>query len=67
MPSDRLAKVLALAAELPDAERIELTRELLRSLPDDFDEEIERRLDEVDDGSAELISWEQARSAILRD
>jgi len=43
MPSERLARVLALAAELPEEERVELARELLRSLPDDFDDEIEPR------------------------
>ncbi len=67
MPSERLARVLALAAELPQEERVELARELVRSLPDEFDVEIERRLDEIDDETAELISWKEARAAILRD
>jgi putative addiction module component (TIGR02574 family) len=70
MPSKRFADALKLAVELPEQERAELVRELVRSLPEDFDEfdrEIERRLDEVDGGTAELISWEQAREKILRD
>jgi Putative addiction module component len=70
MPSDRFGEALKLAAELPDEERAELARELIRSLPDsfdDFDSEIERRLDEVDNCSAKLIPWEQARELILRD
>jgi hypothetical protein len=70
MPSERFGEALKLAGELPDAERAELARELIRSLPesyDAFDSEIERRLDEVDNSTAKLISWEQARELILRD
>jgi hypothetical protein len=33
MPSDRLAKVLKLAEELPEEERVDFTRELLRGVP----------------------------------
>jgi hypothetical protein len=50
-------------------ERAELVRELVRSLPedfDDFDREIERRLDEADSGTAKLISGDEARGMIIR-
>jgi putative addiction module component (TIGR02574 family) len=70
MPSNRFGEALKLASDLPDEERAELARELIRSLPesfDAFDSEIERRLDEVDEGTAKLIPWEQAREMILRD
>jgi putative addiction module component (TIGR02574 family) len=70
MLSRRYADALKLAADLPKQERAELVRELVRSLPedfDDFDREIERRLDEIDDGKARLTSWDQAREMILRD
>jgi len=75
MRSDRLAKVLKLAEELPENERVELARELLRALPDDIDDldddldrdELRRRIAAVQNGSATLISWEQARETIRRD
>jgi putative addiction module component (TIGR02574 family) len=70
MPSRRYVEALKLAADLPEEERAELVRELVRSLPedfDDFDHEIERRLDEIDDGTAKLISWDEARELILRN
>ncbi len=70
VPSSRFGEALKLAVELSDEERAELARELIRSLPesfDDFDSEIERRLDEVDHNTAKVIPWEQAREMILRD
>lgn len=70
MPSERFAQALKLAEELPAEERAELAHELIRSLPedmDDFDREIERRLDAIDDGTAKTIPWEQAREMILRN
>jgi len=74
MRSDRLANVLKLAEELPEEERIELARELLRTLPEDFDEldddidrdELRRRIAAVQNGTATLIPWEQAREMIRR-
>jgi putative addiction module component (TIGR02574 family) len=74
MPSDRLAKVLKLAEELPEDERVELARELLRGLPEDVDEldddldrdELRQRIAAVQNGTATLIPWEQAL-ARLRD
>jgi putative addiction module component (TIGR02574 family) len=75
MASDRLAKILQLAEELPEEERVELARELLRGLPDDFDEldddldrdELRRRIAAVKNGTATLIPWEEARERIRRD
>lgn len=75
MPSDRLARVLKLAEELPEDERVELARELLRGLPDDVDEldddlhrdELRRRVAAVQDGTAMLIPWEEARELVRRD
>ena len=75
MPSDRLARVLKLAEELPQDERVELARELLRGLPEDVDElddgldadELRRRIAAVQDGTATLIPWEEARELARRD
>jgi len=75
MPSDRLAKVLKLAEELPEDERVELARELLRGLPGDIDDleddldrdELRRRIAAVQDGTATLIPWEEARDLVRRD
>ena len=75
MPSDRLAKLLKLAEELPEDERVELARELLRGLTDDVDEleddldrdELRRRIAAVQDGTATLIPWEEARQMVRRD
>jgi putative addiction module component (TIGR02574 family) len=75
MPSDRLADVRKLAKELPEDERVELARNLLRTLPEDIDEldddldrdELRRRIGAVQSGTATLIPWEQAREMIRRD
>jgi len=75
MPSDRLAKLLKLAEELPEDERVELARELLRGLTDDVDEleddldrdELRRRIAAVQDGTATLIPWEEAHEMVRRD
>jgi putative addiction module component (TIGR02574 family) len=75
MPSDRLAKVLKLAEELPQDERVELARELLRGLPDDVDEpdddldrdELRRRIAAVQNGTATLIPSEEACEMVRRD
>jgi hypothetical protein len=74
MPSERLAKVLKLAEELPEEERVELARELVRHLPDEalaeleieYDE-LDRRMESVRDGSATLVPWEEARKELLAD
>jgi putative addiction module component (TIGR02574 family) len=75
MPSDRLAKVLKLAEELPEDERVELAREILRGLPDGVDEleddldrdELRRRIAAVQNGTATLIPWDEAREMVRRD
>ena len=73
MPSKRVAQVLRVAAELPDWERAELARALVRSLPEpdtfelDDDEgfsaestkEIKRRLRE--EPPCEALSFEELR------
>ena len=71
MASDRLAKVLELAVKLPEDERLELARELLRGLPGEVDEldrdELRRRIGAVQNGTATLIPWEEARVRARRD
>jgi hypothetical protein len=67
-----LESLLEQALQLPDAERGKLAMQLLRTLePDDEDEvigdeweaawsaEIDRRVKEVDDGSAELLDGDE--------
>jgi hypothetical protein len=62
MASERLAKVLALASDLPPDERAELARQLARTLPPstgdrsdfiDLGDEVTRRLDAIEQGTAE--------------
>jgi len=75
MPSNRLANILKLAEELPEEERVELARELLRGLPNDVDElnddidrdELRRRIAAVQNGTATLIPWDEARELVRRD
>jgi len=67
--------VRALALELPLSERAELARDLLASLDEPFDDpaeveaawltEVERRLKEVDDGTATLVEWDDVRAEVL--
>lgn len=69
-PDDILPAALALSPK----ERAKLARDLLESLHegDDGDveapwvEEIERRAQEVEDGTAELIEWDVARDEIAQ-
>ena len=71
MSSDDL---LPAALALSTKERAKLAREILRSLhqPDDADvdavwvEEIDRRAQEVADGSAQIIDWDVARDHIAQ-
>ncbi|HET7499820.1 MAG TPA: addiction module protein [Kofleriaceae bacterium] len=67
------AKLLSEALELPRAERAELATQLLRSLDDeaelDLDEaararELERRAAALADGTVELVPWEDFRAAL---
>ena len=67
--------VRTLALELPLPERAELARELPASLDEPFDDpaaveaawlaEAERRLQEVDDGKATLVAWDDVRAEVL--
>ena len=70
-PTELLNQALA----LPRGERASLARELIASLDDPHDdpaaveaawlEEIERRVQEVKDGTAELVDWETVRAEAL--
>ncbi len=68
MGSERFAKVLALASDLPADERAELARQLVRTLPAstgdrsefmDLGDEITRRLDAIEQGTAEWVATER--------
>ena len=67
--SEEAAKLFELALTLPDEQREELGQKLIESvenddgLPDDpeWRAELDRRLQSVADGTAELIPWKQAR------
>ena len=70
------AKLLSEALELPRADRAEPATQLLRSLDDDVednldeavrDKELERRAAAVADGSADLVPWEDFRAALRAD
>jgi putative addiction module component (TIGR02574 family) len=69
MGSSTLEKVRAAALDLSESERAELARSLVASLdgPADadvekaWDEEISRRLSEIDSGTASLIDREEFR------
>lgn len=71
MSSDDL---LPAALALPTKERAKLAREILHSLhqTDDADiadawvDEIDRRAQEVEDGSAQMVDWEVARDQIAQ-
>ena len=68
--SERLKAILDQIFALPKAERVELPGQLVESLDSTDDAEaawsveIRRRLDELHAGTAELISWADARAAI---
>jgi putative addiction module component (TIGR02574 family) len=71
--TERVRKLLAQAAALPDEERAELVHELARTLPEAYDgneqdvdyDELDRRMQSVKDGTAELVPWEEARKELL--
>lgn len=69
--SDAVAKLLEQAMDLPVTDRREMARRLRESVelaeapPDPAAEaEIARRLQSIEDGTAELIPWEVAREQI---
>ena len=73
--SEVATKLLEQLLQLPDAERLQIADKLWDSLraPEkqeaidetlddpEFHAELQRRLDSIADGTAELIPWEQAR------
>jgi putative addiction module component (TIGR02574 family) len=69
MGTEALSKLRSEALSLPEAERAELARDLVRSLDapadsgvgDAWDREIVRRLAEVDAGTAKLIDRDEFR------
>ncbi|HEX3086378.1 MAG TPA: addiction module protein [Pyrinomonadaceae bacterium] len=70
--STRADTILGTALELPADDRARIAAELIASLDEGEDpdveaawaSEIERRIDEVESGEAETISWEEARARI---
>ena len=70
--STRADSILDTALALPPNERAWLASELIASLEEEKDSdveaawasEIERRIDEIESGEAELSSWEEARTRI---
>jgi len=62
------------ALELPPDERARLAHEIISSLDGPSDDgasaawvsEIERRVQEVQDGSVKLVTWKEARARILK-
>jgi hypothetical protein len=69
--TDEAARLLAEALRLSKEDRGELTDRLLEStepvLDPAWDEEIRRRIEEVESGKAEVMSWEEARRLIMDD
>ena len=59
MPSARFAEALKLANELPEDERAELARELVRTLPEDLE------LEDEEDGFSD--EWKQEIRRRLRE
>lgn len=64
--------VIASALQLPREERARVAREIIASLDDPADQdveaawlaEVERRLDEVERGTAKLVPWEAVRQRV---
>jgi len=72
MPSDRVRKLLAEAAELPTEERADLVNELARTLPDSYEvddldidyDELDRRMEQISQGEAVLVPWDEVRKQL---
>ena len=72
-----LADLTTAALKLSDADRATLADALLESLPPDDDEsctddlgydaEIKRRVEAVQNGTADLVPWEQVRRELMAD
>lgn len=64
--------IIASALRLPREERARVAREIIASLDDPADQnveaawlaEVERRLDEVERGTAELVPWDTVRQRV---
>lgn len=75
MPSERVRKLLAEAAELPTEDRAELVNELARTLPqsddgDDLDvdyDELDRRMEQIRQGKGVLVPWDEVRKQLHPD
>ena len=73
MPTERVRKLLEEAAELPTEERAELIDELARTLPEAYEgdeldldyDELDRRMESVRRGTADVVSWDEARKQLL--
>jgi putative addiction module component (TIGR02574 family) len=71
--SDRVRKILAEAAQLPTEERAELVNELARTLPETYEadeldldyDELDRRMNDVRQGTAVVVPWDEARKQLL--
>ena len=69
------ARLLKQALQLPDNERADLAALLLESLDEadaqvpeaDGDAELQRRVQEIHDGKADLVPWAEARRMIMDD
>jgi putative addiction module component (TIGR02574 family) len=71
--NDHIRRILNEALELPEDDRAELAASLLESLDhgqDDnvreaWDDEIERRIAEIDRGDVKLLTWSEARPRLF--
>ena len=73
--SSEAKQILEAALKLPPEEREEIVAGLTASLPHDFSskeiegawlEEIKRRSDEIDAGTAEVLDWSDVREQIAK-
>jgi putative addiction module component (TIGR02574 family) len=70
-----LKEILREAVELPDSDRATLAGAMIESLDPKstpeikaaWSREIERRVREIDDGTVELISWEEIRAELFAE
>jgi putative addiction module component (TIGR02574 family) len=73
--SAHATKILDKAMKISNAERADLAACLLASLDEktlaklnpEWEAEIERRLNAINDGGATMIPWEEARKRLFRD